>query len=355
MASFTNEQCLPWHERDLYGYANSPPDPKWPNGARIAVNFVMNHEEGGESSVELGDDVAEAFFHDFGPPGMINPVPGERDPSTETQFDYGTRVGVWRLLRLFEASSIPITFYAVAKSFERAPHVAKYVEEHGHETCCHGYRWRSYGDCDAELEERHANLCVESFRKSSPSGKVPSGWFLGRPNVRSAHIAAKVYKEQGEELLYWADSYADDLPYWKPNPIDPSKGLLIMPYSFDNNDTKMWFGQMGSDEAYTQHIIDSFTTIREEGLAGRPAYITVAFHSRWMGRPGRFQALKRIVDHMKQFDDIWFATREQIATHFAKTIPYDPAAFIPGTGRMKPPSDVRSQVNTLKAKVNGFH
>ncbi|OCF32252.1 hypothetical protein I317_06464 [Kwoniella heveanensis CBS 569] len=344
--TFTSEQCLPWHERDLYGYGNNPPNPKWPNGAKIAVNFVMNHEEGGESSVELGDEVAEAFFHDFGP---VSRIPQRRQP-LQTQFDYGTRIAVWRLLRLFESKSIPITFYAVAKSFERSPHIAKYVEENGHETCSHGYRWRSYGDCDPELEEHHARLSIESFRKSSPSGKVPSGWFLGRPNVRSAHIVAKVYQEQGEELLYWADSYADDLPYWKPNPADPSKGLVIMPYSFDNNDTKMWFGQMGSNEAYVNHIIDSFTTIREEGLAGRPAYITVAFHSRWMGRPGRFQALKRIVDHMKQFDDVWFATREQIAEHFSKTVPYDPEAFVPGTGRMKTP-----WTESSKPKVNGFH
>ncbi|ORY23117.1 chitin deacetylase 1 [Naematelia encephala] len=327
MADISSEECEQWLERDFYGYGPNPPNPNWPNEAKIAVNFVMNHEEGGESSVELGDQGAEAFFHDFGPPGLITPVPGERDPSTESQFEYGPRVAVWRLIRLFDKHKIPITFYAVAKSFERNLDVPKHVEANGHETCCHGYRWRSYGDCSPEEEEDHVRKAVESFRKTSPSGRVPPGWFVGRPNARSAHIVAKVYKELGLEFLYWADSYADDLPYWKPMPGNPDEGLLIMPYSFDNNDTKMWFGQYASDDAFTQHAIDTFTTIREEGLEGRPAYITVAFHSRWMGRPGRFQALRRIVEHMLQFDDVWFATREQIARHFANEHPYDPSKF----------------------------
>ncbi|ORY82930.1 hypothetical protein BCR35DRAFT_331305 [Leucosporidium creatinivorum] len=312
-----------WMKRDFIGYGPNPPNPNWPNGAKICVNFVLNHEEGGERSVEDGDTEAETVLHEFGP---LVAVPGARDPATETQFEYGSRVGVWRIMRLFKKHNIPITFYAVARAFERNPEVAKYAEENGHEVASHCYKWRPYTGLTADEEEEYIRKAVLSFQKTSPSGKVPVGWYYGRPSARSAPLVAKVYRELGHELLYWADTYADDLPYWTEMPGGkPDEGLVMAPYTLDNNDFKMWLGQVGSDDAFAQHCIDSFTTVRDEAIEdGKVGYITVALHSRWIGRPGRFQALKRIVEHFASFDDVWFATKEQTCRHFAKEIPYVP-------------------------------
>ncbi|WVR08412.1 hypothetical protein IAU60_005467 [Kwoniella sp. DSM 27419] len=309
-----------WMKRDLYGYGPDRPDAKWPNGAKIAVNFVLNHEEGGERSVEDGDEHAETVLHEFGM--VLSAELGKRDPATESQFDYGSRAAIWRIMRLFKKHDIPITFYAVGRAFERNPAVAKYAEENGHEVASHCYKWKPYTGMSDEEEEEYIRKAINAYKNTSPSGKVPVGWFYGRPSERSAPLVAKVYKELGHELLYWADTYADDLPYYTSMPGGKEgEKLVMMPYSLDCNDFKFWQGQLGSDDAFAQHIIDAFTTLREEGLEGKSAYITVALHSRWIGRPGRFQALKRIVEHFASFDDVWFATREQIARHWVATYP----------------------------------
>ncbi|KAM0746553.1 chitin deacetylase 1 [Meredithblackwellia eburnea MCA 4105] len=321
------EELNNWMSRDFVGYGPNPPDPKWPKGAKIAVNFVLNHEEGGERSPEDGDPISEVVLQEFGPAGLMVPVPGERDPAAETQFEYGARVAVWRLMRLFKKHDIPITIYAVARAMERNLEIPKHFEEAGHEIASHCYKWMPYTGLTAEEEEEYIRKAVLSFQKTSPTGRVPVGWYYGRPSARSAALVAKVYREMGHELLYWADTYADDLPYWSAMPGGKKEeGLVMMPYTLDCNDFKYWIGQVGSDDAFAQHIIDAFTTVREEGLEGKPAYITVALHSRWIGRPGRFQALKKIVEHMMQFDDVWFATREQIARHFKEQFPYEPKA-----------------------------
>ncbi|KAK4689044.1 allantoinase, partial [Tremellales sp. Uapishka_1] len=326
-----------WMERDLFGYGPDRPDAKWPKGAKIAVNFVLNHEEGGERSVEDGDEHAETVLHEFGQlvsyrtestktDGLqLDPELGVRDPPTETQFDYGTRAAIWRIMRIFKKHDIPITFYAVGRAFERNPAVAKYAEENGHEVASHCYKWKPYTGMTDDEEEEYIRKAVASFKATSPSGKVPVGWYYGRPSARSLPLVAKVYRELGHELLYWADTYADDLPYWTNMPGGKSEeGLVMMPYTLDCNDFKFWQGQMGSDDAFAQHCINAFDTIREEGLEGKPAYITVALHSRWIGRPGRFQALKRMIEYFTSHDDVWFATREQIARHWTKEYPYTP-------------------------------
>ncbi|WWD19943.1 hypothetical protein CI109_104416 [Kwoniella shandongensis] len=297
-----------WMDRDLIGYGPDRPDAKWPKGAKIAVNY--------------GDEHAETVLHEFG--SQLAVELGKRDPPTESQFDYGSRAAVWRLMRLFKKHDIPITFYAVGRAFERNPAVAKYAEENGHEVASHCYKWKPYTGMTDEEEEEYIRKAVNAYKTTSPSGKVPVGWFYGRPSERSLPLVAKVYKELGHELLYWADTYADDLPYWTTKPGSPNEGLVMMPYSLDCNDFKFWQGQLGSDDAFAQRCIDAFTTIRDEGLEGKTAYITVALHSRWIGRPGRFQALKRIVEHFSSFDDVWFATREQIARHWKETYPYVP-------------------------------
>ena len=196
-----------------------------------------------------------------------------------------------------------------------------------------------------EEEEEYIRKAVNAFKTTSPSGKVPSGvsevppppcntenqlipvlkWFYGRPSSRSVHLVNKVYKDLGHEFLYWADTYADDVPYWTCRPGgSKDEGLLMMPYSLDCNDFKFWISHYTSDEAFEKHIIDAFTTLREEGLEGKPTYLTVALHSRWIGRPGRLQTLKRLIEYFNQFDDVWFATREQLAREWVKQHPYKP-------------------------------
>jgi peptidoglycan/xylan/chitin deacetylase (PgdA/CDA1 family) len=312
-----------WMNRDLVGYGPNRPDAKWPNGAKIAVNFVLNHEEGGERSVEDGDEHAETSLHEFG--SMLAVTNGLRDPATESQFDYGSRAAVWRIMQLFKKHNIPITFYAVGRAFERNPAVAKYAEENGHEVASHCYKWIPYTGKTEEEEEEYIRKAIKAFQSTSPTGKVPVGWFYGRPSENSAPLVAKVYRELGHEFLYWADTYADDLPYWTAMPGGKrEEGLVMMPYTLDCNDFKYWLGQLGSDDAFSQRCINAFDVVREEGQDGRAAYITIALHSRWIGRPGRFVALKKIVEHFSQFEDVWFATREQIARHWKETFPYEP-------------------------------
>ncbi|GAA5834237.1 hypothetical protein JCM9279_004253 [Rhodotorula babjevae] len=308
-----------WMERDFKGYGEFPPDPKWPGGARVAVNFVLNYEEGGERCVEDGDPHAETVLHEFG--SLLAVVPGARDPATESQFAY-VRVAAWRILALFKKHSIPITFYAVAKAFERNPDVVKRALEDGHEIASHCYKWQSYAELSDDEEEGFIRKAVESFKATT--GKVPVGWYYGRPSARSVPLIAKVYRELGHEFLYFADTYADDLPYYVPMPGSSSgEALTMAPYSLDLNDFKFWLpGGYGSNEAFNAAVLDAVQTIREEAEAGeRYGYVTIALHARWIGRPSRMQTLKRIVETLVASGDVWFATREEIVRHFKKVHP----------------------------------
>ncbi|GAA5994942.1 uncharacterized protein JCM10292_004442 [Rhodotorula paludigena] len=315
-----------WMERDYRGYLDSPPNPKWPNGAKVAVNFVLNYEEGGERCVEDGDPHAETVLHEFG--SLLSVVPGARDPAVESQFQYGSRVATWRVLNLFKKYNIPITFYAVAMAFERNPEIVKRAIEDGHEIGSHCYKWMSYANMTDAEEEEYIRKAILSFERTCGKEHVPRGWYYGRPSHRSLPLVAKVHKELGYELLWWSDTYADDLPYYVPYPgAENNEKLVMLPYSLDNNGThhfKFWLPGpgYGSDDAFAQHILDSVQTIREEAEAGeRYGYVTVALHGRWIGRPGRFQCLKRIVETLNASGDVWFATREQIARHWRETNP----------------------------------
>ncbi|GAA5855021.1 hypothetical protein JCM8547_002348 [Rhodosporidiobolus lusitaniae] len=327
------EFSVKWYERDYVGYGRNPPNPRWPNQANIAVNFVLNFEEGGERSVEFGFDQPEDNLHEF---KGLTVAKGARDPSVETQFDYGARVAIWRILDLFEDKNIPITFYAVGRAFENSPHIAKAAEEGGHEVASHCHSWQPHANMTAEEEEAWIRRAVDAFKATSPSGKVPVGWYYGRPSERTVELIQKVYKENGDEFLYFSDTYADDLPYWAPRPGEPGKGLLLLPYTLDNNDFKIWHGQFGSDDALAQRFIDSFITIRDEAIANkRYGYITCALHTRWIGRPGRFQALKRVVEYFAKHDDVWFATREQIARHFQTVFTYEDSLKLKAENKAK--------------------
>ncbi|GAA6001844.1 hypothetical protein JCM10207_002347 [Rhodosporidiobolus poonsookiae] len=314
-----------WMKRDYVGYADAPPNPNWPNNAKVAVNFVLNYEEGGERCVEDGDAHAETVLHEFG--GLLSAPLGERDPATESQFAYGSRVATWRIMNLFKKHNIPSTIYAVGAALEKNPQLAHYFEENGHEVASHCYKWRPYTDLTADEEEAFIRKAVETFKEMSPTGRVPVGWYYGRPSARSVPLVAKVYKELGHELLYWADTYADDLPYYVPHPEEEGKPLVMMPYSLDNNDFKFWMAPgYGSDDAFAEHCIASVKTIADEAEAGeRYGFVSIALHGRWIGRPGRFQCLKKIVETLKARGDVWFATREEIARHWVKEHPYQPA------------------------------
>ncbi|KAF8972563.1 chitin deacetylase [Flammula alnicola] len=307
--------------RDFAGYGRFPPNPKWPNGAKIAVNFVINYEEGGENSLDNGDAQAESNLQETGPK---LPLIGERDLPMESQFEYGSRRGMWRLLNLFEKHNMHITIYAVGKAYEAQPEIAKACEEDGHETASHCYRWINYTHIDAESEEKLIRQAIDSFRKTSPSGKVPVGWYYGRPSPRTRALVCKVYRELGLELLYQSDTYADDLPYWIPDPIaGPKEGLLLVPYTYDANDFKFFIAPgFASSMAYYEHVKNAFDTLYEEGENGQPAFMTVALHARMLGRPGRFPAIKQFVEYIKSKPDVWIATREEIARHWVSQHPY---------------------------------
>ncbi|GAA5922036.1 hypothetical protein JCM3775_003471 [Rhodotorula graminis] len=308
-----------WMERDSYGYGRNPPDPHWPNGAKVAVNFVLNYEEGGERTIEDGDDGPETALHEF---KGLEVQPGARDPTVESQFDFGSRVGIWRILDLFEGHDIPITFYAVARAFERNRDVAKAAMQNGHEVASHCFKWQPHANMPPEEEEMWIRKAVASFLETT--GKVPVGWYYGRPSANSVALLDKVYRELGHEFLYFSDTYADELPYWTERPGgDGQEGLLLMPYSLDNNDFKLWHSQYGSTRLWAEHCLDSVKVVRDEALAGkRHGYVTIALHTRWVGRPGRFAALKQLVEDIVGLGDVWFATREQIARHFANEYPY---------------------------------
>ncbi|GAA5850093.1 hypothetical protein JCM8547_001009 [Rhodosporidiobolus lusitaniae] len=315
-----------WMKRDYIGYGQHPPNPHWPEGKRVAISFVLNYEEGGERCVEDGDAHAETVLHEFG--NLLSAPLGERDPATESQFMYGSRVATWRVMSLFKKHNIPITWYAVALAFERNPEIAKYAEENGHEVASHCYKWMPYTDLTREEEKEYIKKAVLSFQKTSPTGKVPRGWYYGRPSARSVPLVAEVYKEMGHELKWWSDTYADDLPYYVPHPSGGDKPLTMVPYSLDCNDFKLWLpGGVGNTESWAEHVMAAIKTIAEEAEAGeRYGMVTIALHGRWIGRPGRFQSLKKIVETAVARGDCWFATREQISDHFNETVPYKPEA-----------------------------
>ena len=291
------------YPRDLVGYGNQPPHPKWPNDARIALSFVLNYEEGGERCILHGDSESEAFLSEM--PSAVA-FPGQRHMSMESIYEYGSRAGVWRLLRLFQQKDIPLTIFAVATAMERHPDVAKAFVEAGHEICSHALKWISYQETDIETEREDLYKTIEILERVT--GSRPLGWYTGRdsPNTR------QIVMEEGG-FLYDSDSYADDLPYW----VDGPKGKhLVIPYTLDTND--MRFAQVqgfNNGEQFFQYLKDSFDTLYEEG-AEAPKMLSIGMHCRLLGRPGRIAGLKRFLEYVQQHDKVWFARRIDIAKHW---------------------------------------
>ncbi len=297
------------YPRDLHGYGAVPPDPQWPDGAQIAVQFVINYEEGGENSILHGDEASEAFLSEI---VGAEAWPGQRHWNMESIYEYGARAGFWRLHRMFTGADIPVTVYAIGTALERSPGQTQAMQDAGWEIASHGHKWIEWKDF-ARDEERA--LIEESVRiHTGATGARPLGWYTGRCTENSMDLIAEL-----GGFAYTADSYADDLPYWYLSEHDP---LLVVPYTLDANDMRFATPQgFNSGDQFFAYLKDSFDALYEEGANGAPKMLSVGLHCRLAGRPGRIQALKRFVDYVQGHDRVWFARRIDIADHWRKVHP----------------------------------
>jgi allantoinase len=290
--------------RDLIGYGATPPDPRWPGGARVAVQFVVNYEEGAENSVLNGDAGSEAFLSEMVGAGS-HP---DRAMAMESLYEYGARAGFWRLHRLFTARGVPVTTFAVAKAMEANPAVVAAMQDAGWEIASHGLRWIDYQTVSETTERAHIADAIALHTRLT--GSRPLGWYQGRTSPNTARLVA----EEGG-FLYDADSYADDLPYWDRR---HGPAQLIVPYTLDANDMKMVaLNGFTEGEQFFRYLRDSFDQLREEG--GR--MLSIGLHGRIAGRPARARALARFVDHVLGTDDAWIARRIDIARHWREVHP----------------------------------
>lgn len=308
------------YPRDMIGYGAHPPHPRWPGGARIALQIVLNYEEGAERSVLHGDATAETFLSEI---VDAQPFPA-RHMSMESLYEYGSRAGVWRLLRVFRERRLPVTVFGVALALERNPAAVEAMLENGHEIACHGWRWISYQQVDENTEREHVARAVETIARLT--GRAPDGWYTGRdsPNTR------RLVVEHGG-FVYDADAYADDLPYWvEVETRAGAKPHLVVPYALDSNDMRFATPQgFNSGAQFFDYLRDAFDVLYAEGdPAGldAPKMMSVGLHCRIAGRPGRIAALARFLDHVARHDAVWVARRIDIARHWISTHPYGQAA-----------------------------
>jgi putative urate catabolism protein len=287
-------------ERELVGYGEHPPDPRWPGGARLALSFVVNYEEGGERTPLEGDPEAEAFLHEVvGAPATV----GRRNLNVESMFDFGSRTGFWRLYRIFRKHELPLTVYAVGQALERNPDAARAMVEAGWEVASHGWRWIDYLEMSEDEERAHMRRAIEAIERAC--GQRPVGWYTGRVSENTRRL---VVEEAG--FLYDSDSYADELPYWVEV---AGRNHLVIPYTLDANDFKFLLpnGFVTAGD-FLEYLIDSFEQLHEEG--GR--MMSVGLHCRIVGRPGRARALDRFLEHVKKKEGVWVASRAEIARHW---------------------------------------
>lgn len=300
-------QASTHYPRDMIGYGRERPSADWPGGARVAVQFVLNYEEGGENSVLHGDAGSEQFLTEvFNPPSFP-----DRHLSIESIYEYGSRAGVWRVLREFERRGLPLTVFGVGMALERNREAAAAFVELGHEIASHGWRWISYQEMDEATEREHLQRAIAVIEHLT--GAPPAGWYTGRdsPNTR------RLVVEDGR-CLYDSDHYGDDLPFWTP--VTRSDGTivqhLVVPYTLDANDMRFALPQGYSDgEPFYRYLRDAFDVLYAEGEE-RPAMMNIGLHCRLVGRPGRFRALQRFFDHIEQHDRVWVCRRVDIARHW---------------------------------------
>lgn len=294
--------------RDFRGYGRTPPHPRWPGGARIAVNINLNVEAGGEHSLPEGDDRSEDMMTDAGYPAY----PGTRSLMAESAFEYGPRVGIWRLLRILKQFDVRISVFAVVKALQQYPEIGKFLVDEGHEIVSHGWRWIDYHLMDEATEREHVRLAMEGLR--AITGQAPVGFFYGRPSVNTR----KLHVEAGG-FLYDRDAVNDELPYW----VDcANKPHLVIPLSFETNDNRTdqnrGFSTSGD---FARYMIDCFDLMYEEG-ATSPKLMSIGLHDRLIGRPSRAVGLIKMLQHMRSRDGVWFCTGRDIAEHWYAEHPY---------------------------------
>jgi allantoinase len=290
--------------RNLIGYGSNLPKVDWPNKARIAVQIVLNYEEGAENCVLNGDKNSEVFLSEI---IGAQPIKG-RHMNMESLYEYGSRVGFWRLHNLFQEKKIPITIFGVGMALEKNPEICKAIIEADYEVASHGWRWIDYQNIKKSEEKKHMQLAIKAHTKIF--GKRPDGWYTGRcsPNTRDL-----VMEDGG--FLYDSDSYSDDLPYWESR---NKKKQLIIPYTLDNNDMRFATSQgFNTGDHFYSYLKDSFDTLYEEGRTN-PKMMSVGLHCRIIGKPGRVQSLKKFLDYILKHEDIWICKRVDIAKHWIK-------------------------------------
>ncbi len=307
------------YPRDLRGYGSRPPHARWPGGARIAVQFVLNHEEGGENCVLDGDPASETFLSEIIGAAAF-PM---RHMSMESMFEYGSRAGLWRVLRAFESRHLPLTIFGVARALERHPDAVAAYRELGHEIAAHGLRWISYQQIDEATERAHMAEAVALLTQLT--GSAPLGWYTGRdsPNTR------RLVVEHGG-FLYDSDSYADDLPYWTSVESGGARRAhLVVPYTLDSNDMRFAAMQgFNSGSQFFDYLKDSFDTLYREGDPkglDSPKMLSIGLHARLIGRPGRIASLERFLDYIGAHDKVWVCRRADIARHWMATHPFEKA------------------------------
>ncbi|MBB5390265.1 MULTISPECIES: allantoinase PuuE [unclassified Herbaspirillum] len=301
------------YPRDLAGYGRNPPHAQWPGQARVALQFVLNYEEGGENCVLHGDPASEQFLSEI----VGAAAYPARHMSMESIYEYGSRAGVWRILREFEKRGLPLTVFGVAMALQRCPDVTQAFIELGHEIACHGLRWIHYQSMDIDTERAHMREAVKIFRELT--GAAPQGWYTGRdsPNTRQLVV------EHGG-FAYDSDYYGDDLPFWTQ--VQTSDGNaqahLVVPYTLDANDMRFATPQgFNTGEHFYQYLKDSFDVLYEEGEES-PKMLSIGMHCRLLGRPGRFRALQRFLDYVQSHERVWICRRIDIAEHWKKVHPY---------------------------------
>ena len=295
-------------KRDFIGYGATPPDPQWPSGARLAINFVLNYEEGSEPSIQDGDENTETGLSEAH--GLDHRVRG-RDLAGESMFEYGSRVGFWRLLRIFQERSLPLTIFGCALAIERNSAVASAIRRSGFDVCCHGWRWVKHFELSEEEEREHIRKAIASLKRTI--GERPLGWYCRYgPSVNTRRL---IVEEGG--FLYDSDSYADELPYWQL--VDGTPHLII-PYSLTCNDTK-FLTTTGTSDQWFSFIKDAFDMLYNEGRSW-PKMMSVGLHNRLIGHPARAAGLEKLLDYVKQHSDVWVTRRIDIANHWMHAHPY---------------------------------
>lgn len=298
------------YPRDLIGYGANPPHPEWPGNAKIALQIVLNYEEGSEYSIPDGDDRSEIYLREVPGASMGK---GMRDLQVESVYEYGSRVGFWRLMRLFKEKEIEVTIFGAALALERNPAAAQAIADAGYDICCHGWRWIGYHLLDEAEEREHIQKAVASLKKLT--GDRPMGWYC---RYASSVNTRRLIVEEGG-FLYDSDAYNDDLPYWVEVGGKPH---LVIPYTLDNNDMKYCVapGFSSGNDFYT-YLKDAFDVLYAEGETS-PKMMSVGLHARLAGKPGRIAALARFLDYVKSHDRVWICRRIDIARHWLEHHPY---------------------------------